>query len=151
MSRSILLTQSKSKMYTEKYMQRKYVETMNFRPTLKKIIYQLKNTGAVGTDGISVLLLKKDVLAPFITWIINLSIMSFKYPNSFKVGVISPVPKSGDLNVMKNWHPVLILNAMSKERVVNHQIKEHLERFNLLLGFTFWICQPPSILFTSQS
>ena len=151
MSRSILLTQSKSKMYTEKYMQRKYVETMNFRPvecsTLKKIIYQLKNTGAVGTDGISVLLLKKDVLAPFITWIINLSIMSFK------VGVISPVPKSSDLNEMKNWRPVVILNAMSMclERVLNHQIKEHLERFNLLLGCTFWICQPPSILFTSQS
>ena len=72
----------KFKMCTEKYMQRKYVETMNFRPveclTVKKIIHQLKNTGAVGTDGISVLLLKKDVLAPFITWIINLSIMSFK-------------------------------------------------------------------------
>ena len=63
----------------------------------------------------------------------------------------STVPQAGDLLETKNWRPVVILTATSKclERVLKHQIKQHLERkvvgmclldmaaaFNLVLSFT---------------
>ena len=103
---------------------------------VKMIIGQLTSTGAVGTDGISVILIKKvvDILAPYITYIINLAIVTSTYPDSFKVGVLSPVPKSGDLTERSNWRPVVILNATSKslERVLNFQIKQYLEKHQLL-------------------
>ena len=115
--------------YTERYLKGRKLGNMTFKPVeeriIKEIIRQLKSTGAVGTDGISVILIKKvsEILVPYITYIVNLAIVTSKYPEAFKVGVISPVPKSGDLAEVSNWRPVVILNSTSKclERVLNSQ------------------------------
>ena len=74
-------------------------------------------------------------MVPFITKIINICITTSTYLDAFKARVIfSPVPESGDALESKNWRPVVILNATSKcvERVLNHQLRNHLKRFCLL-------------------
>ena len=73
--------------YTERYLKAKKIGFMEFKPVekgvIRKIIGQLSSTRAVGTDGISVILIKMvvDILAPFITYIINLSIVTSTYPD----------------------------------------------------------------------
>ena len=126
--------------YTDRYQSSKRLGTLEFQLVeqcqVREIIHNLRNTGTTGTDGISVILLKKmgDCLSPFITQIINLSILSGKYPSSFKAGLISPLPKSGDMMEAKSWRPVVILNLTSKviERVLNLQLKAYLEDHGLL-------------------
>ena len=66
----------------------------------------------------------------------NLTLLTSAYPNDFKTGLISPVPRSGDLLEAKNWRPVVILNLTLKivEKVLNNQIKSYLKKNGLLGG-----------------
>ena len=77
-----------------------------------KIINSLKNTGSTGTDGINTLTIKKlkDILVGPLTEIINKAIYSCDYPRLWKEGLITPLPKKGDLTLMSSWRPVTILN-----------------------------------------
>ena len=123
-----------SQVYTDRYLRGKTVPNFNFQhvsvPDVVKIIYDLKTTNATGEDGISVALLKKlsYSLAFFLTVIVNECISQAVYPDQFKYGIISPVPKPGDPMDKKSWRPVTILNAMSKvvEKVLDKQLKHHL-------------------------
>ena len=77
---------------------------------VSKIIRKLKNTGAEGTDQISTKILKKfrHTLAAPLRHIINQSIRLGTYPSPWKTGLITPLPKTGDLTNPKNWRPVCI-------------------------------------------
>ena len=98
---------------------------------INKIISGLKNTGAEGRDGISTKILKqfKSVLAAPFRHVVNQSIRLGQYPTGWKMGLISPLPKSGDLTNPRNWRPVVINPAPSKllESVLNEQIQSHCE------------------------
>ena len=102
---------------------------------INKVIKKLKNTSAQGRDGISTLLLKqfKGAIAPALRHIVNLAIKTGEYPNPWKVGLITPLPKSGDLSVPKNWRPVVILPAVSKilEKVLQQQMQSHMETHDI--------------------
>ena len=104
---------------------------------IEQVVNKLKTTGAVGFDDISTAVIKKfsKVLIPHITKVVNLSIMTSSYPQTWKYGIISPVPKGGDLGIDKNWRPVTLLPVMSKilESILNSQLKQHMER-NKILG-----------------
>ena len=103
---------------------------------VEKIISSLKNTKAVGVDDVPTELLKrfKSVLAPYITHIVNRAIYTSTYPSMWKTGIVSPVPKKGDLKQPGNWRPVTLLCTMSKvcETILNKQIKNHMVRHGLL-------------------
>ena len=123
-----------AQVYLERYLRGKRTPHFDFQHVgvhdVVKIISDLKNTNATGEDGISVSILKKLAysLSYFIMVICNSCINQSKYPEAFKVGIITPVPKVGDLTDKKSWRPVTILDAMSKvvERVLNSQLKQHL-------------------------
>ena len=95
--------------YAKEYMREKGMETppdFSFKTVgtgdINKVIKKLKNTSAQGRDGISTLLLKqfKGAIAPALRHIVNLAIKTGEYPNPWKVGLITPLPKSGDLSVV---------------------------------------------------
>ena len=129
-----------AKVYTERYLRGKTISSLDFQHVtvadVVKIISDLKNTGATGEDGISVTLLKKlsFSLSFFIMVVVNNCINQSKYPQSFKHGIITPVPKPGDPTDKKSWRPVTILDAMSKvvEKVLNQQLRDHLVKNNLI-------------------
>ena len=58
-----------------------------------------------------------------------MSIKTGVYPAPWKKGIITPLPKSGDLSVPKNWQPVVINCAVSKvlEGVLQKQLQSHME------------------------
>ena len=125
--------------YTDEYMEGKTVDEFEFkqvsRTYVKSIIRNLTNTGATGRDGISTEVLKRfrHVLAGPITHIINMSIYWGVYPEAWKLGIITPLPKDGVKTDPKNWRPICINTAMSKvlEACINNQISNHMEVQNL--------------------
>ena len=124
----------KARAYTARYLEKKYIEKMNFKPVkeriVKKIIQRIEKYCSHWHwwDKCHTYQESFDCLVPFITKIINICITTSTYLDAFKARVIfSPVPKSGDPLVAKNWRPVVILNATAKrvERVLNHQLRNH--------------------------
>ena len=130
----------KSLDYTLQYIRDKRIPTMEFSTVtpqdVSKIIAGLKNTKALGIDDISTQILKKFnmTLAPYITHIVNKALYTSTYPSMWKTGIVSPVPKKGDLTLPQNWRPVTLLCSMSKilETIMNRQLKKHIETNNLL-------------------
>ena len=98
---------------------------------IQKIIMQLNNSKAKDTFGINALFLKKHsaILISPLLHLINLSIKEGKFPQSFKMAIITPIYKSGALTDASNYRPISILPAMSKvlEKVIANQLMSHLE------------------------
>ena len=124
--------------YAKEYMREKGFETppeFSFNTVgtgvINKIITSLKNTSAQGRDQISTVLLKKfkGTIAPALRHIVNVAIKTGIYPSPWKVGLITPLPKSGDLSLAKNWRPVVINTSASKilEGVLQQQLQHHME------------------------
>ena len=125
--------------YTDEYLADKEVTPVEFeqvsRKYVRNVIKCLRNTGAMGRDGISTEVIKtySNVLTGPITHIVNLAIHHGVYPDNWKLGVITPLPKGGSPTDMKNWRPICINTAMSKvlETVLNDQISAHMEKTGL--------------------
>ena len=121
--------------YTDEYLAGREVPGYELkqvsRTYVKKVIRNLTNTGAMGRDGISTEVLKRyrHVITGPLTHIINMSIYHGKYPDAWKLGHITPLPKDGDRKDPKNWRPICINCAMSKvlETVINDQISNYME------------------------
>ena len=77
-----------------------------------------------------------DELLPHFTAIINDSILTGNFPSLFKKAIVKPLLKkpSLDSEILKNYRPVSNLSFLSKitEKVVLHQLSEHLKNNNLL-------------------
>ena len=95
------------------------------------IINNLKSSGAEGPDGLNTKIIKRfrTTMVPYLRYITNLAIMQSKYPSRWKMGIISPLPKSGNKHLKKNWRPVVLLCPASKilEKCLQVQIVGHLE------------------------
>ena len=125
--------------YTDEYLKGRKIGECEFkqvsRPYVRRIIKNLSNTGAIGRDGISTAVLKRytNVLTGPITHVINLCIYHSQYPDNWKLGTITPLPKGGKKTDPKNWRPICINSSMSKilETVINNQISSYMEQSGL--------------------
>ena len=125
--------------YMEEYLEGRKVGDFSFQPIsfdqTMFIIKSLKNTNSLGRDGIGVKVVKlfRDVLAPALQFIINLSIKKNIFPSRWKFGQVIPLPKKGNLREPKNWRPINLLPICSKtlEMAMNYQFKSHLESWEL--------------------
>ena len=110
------------------------LEFRSVRPEeVEKIIKELKNSSASGTDWIDTAILKtsKEIILPALTHIINLSIGTSKFPEQWKIAKVIPLWKGKDAikTVTKSYRPVALLPIASKvlERVIHEQINEHMK------------------------
>ena len=80
-----------------------------------------------------------EVLVVPLTYIVNFSIVSGKYPTEWKIAKIVPLHKKGDRKSMKNYRPIALLSVsgMVLERIVDLQIEEYFEKNKLLGAFQF--------------
>ena len=106
-----------------------------------KIIKQLKSKKSCGQDGITseIPKLGAKVLVVPLTYIINNSILTGKYPTDWKLSKVLPLHKKGDESILGNYRPVALLSVagMILEKVVALQIEDYFERNNLLGKFQF--------------
>ena len=105
---------------------------------VKKLIKGLKNSTATGVDYIdtSTVKLGCDVLAPALMHIINLSITSSTFPETWKWHKVIPLLKNSDCDKLlpKSYRPVALLPVLSKvlEKVVFGQLVEYMEKNQLV-------------------
>ena len=106
-----------------------------------KILKALKGKKSYGLDGITSEILKigAEVLAIPLTWIINTSITTGKFPEDWKISKIIPLFKKGNRRTTKNYRPVALLSVagMILEKVVAMQIEEFFESNGLFGSFQF--------------
>lgn len=111
-----------------------------FAPVSPADVLQLIQRSApksCGLDPIPTSLVKEHAasLAPTITNIVNLSLLTGDVPSELKQAVITPLLKSSSLdpNILKNYRPVSNLHYVSKlvEKVVAKQLSQHLLNNNL--------------------
>ena len=101
--------------------------------SIKKAIRKIKNTNALGVDGIPVIFWKNcvDTLALPVTHMVNSSIQTAIVPAVFKRAIVHPVYKGGnkDQASPSSYRPVAVLPALSKvlERIVCDQLGGYLE------------------------
>ncbi len=100
---------------------------------VEAIIMSLKNTGAVGLDGVPVSVLKMGapILAGPIAHLVRLSLGSARVPTGFKSAIVRPIykGKGKSTTAPSSFRPIAILPAMSKvlERCVFETLMEFLE------------------------
>ena len=99
-------------------------------------ISKLKNTKSTGHDQINLQHIKESLMVtiPYITLIINTSIVTNVFPKSWKHSIIIPIHKSGDIEVPTNFRPINLLPILSKilEKVISTQLTMYLENNNLV-------------------
>ena len=71
------------------------------------------------------------------TFVLNLSLKTGIVPDTWKLGTITPIPKSGALNDVNNIRPISLTALPGKllERHVHTQLVSFLEENNLLCDF----------------
>ena len=118
-------------------------ESFVLQPVSQNFIFKqlkdLKVKKATGLDGISARFLKDgaSVIAPTVTFLVNLSLSTGIVPCDWKMARVVPLYKSGGHASMDNYRPISILPVMSKimEKAVNVQLQRYLQRFDLLSPF----------------
>ena len=113
-----------------------------FRPqptdinTIVLTIKQLKDKKSCGSDGIALRFLRDalPVIAPYLTCIVNTSIVTGEFPTTWKHAIITPVYKSGSPDDPCNYRPISLLPILSKllEKIIAAQLLNFLESQNLL-------------------
>lgn len=100
-----------------------------------KIIYSIK-TKASGHDSISIDMIKMTLPStlPVITEIVNNCLKTKKFPDTWKLAKIKPIPKCSKVEELKDLRPISILPVFSKivERLVCTQLTKFLEDADIL-------------------
>ncbi|XP_075160302.1 uncharacterized protein LOC142233305 [Haematobia irritans] len=98
-------------------------------PEIAQAISSLKSHKSPGPDNISPELLKADsslsaeLLQPFVSNFWSTEVL----PTEVKEGIITLLPKKGDLSLCKNWRGITLLNMVNK--VISHILNKRLSDF----------------------
>lgn len=56
----------------------------------------------------------QTIMLPELNYLFNISIKNNYFPNILKTSIITPVPKTGNLQMMNNYRPITTLNTIAK-------------------------------------
>ena len=115
-------------------------KSMFFYPLLNdeviNIIKNLKNNYSTGLDGVPIKLLKECAceIAPYLTLLVNKSVLLGKFPSLLKEAKVIPVYKKNDQYNMENYRSVCVLSCFSKvmEKAVYERIISYLNKNQLI-------------------
>lgn len=78
----------------------------------------------------------------YIAHIINSILLECQFPTSWKVALVTPIPKINDPKTLSDLRPISILTGLSKltEKVIESQIRQYMDSFNILptIQSGFW-------------
>ena len=96
---------------------------------VKNQLASLDPTKATGLDGLSAKFLRisSSVIAAPLTKILNLSISTGVFPDSFKKAKVTPSFKKGDKSDKSNYRPISVLSLLSK--IIEKHFAEHLKSY----------------------
>jgi hypothetical protein len=97
---------------------------------------------APGIDKVPIRVIKDclPVIAPWITSIINKSLVNNIFPSAWKIAEVIPILKEGDHEQANNNRPISLLPVLSKvcERVALNQLTSYLTINCRLSDYTFF-------------
>lgn len=97
---------------------------------------KLKNKHSAGPDEVPSFIIKKviDVIIKPITYLVNLSFTSGKFPKYLKMGKVVPIYKKKDSQLVENYRPVTVPSGFSKilEYAFLNRLMKFLEKNNIL-------------------
>jgi hypothetical protein len=100
------------------------------------IIKGLKNTGAVGYDGLPTKIVKlcAPLFAKILVYLINLSFSEGCFPERLKCSIVKPMHKKGDVTEVSNYRPITLIPIISKiyEKVLCARLNEFFEQQNVI-------------------
>ena len=105
-----------------------------------KIIDGMKNKSCnINSYPVKVIKELKLTLSPIISELINKSLTTGYFPDTFKIARVIPLHKGDSKEVVNNYRPISILPIVSKifERAVYNQLYSFLEKFKLLTSNQF--------------
>ena len=98
---------------------------------IKRVISSMPSNKVPGIDNISVRVLKHCLapILPVIASVINTSIETCKFPTTWKIAEVTPLPKTENHELANNNRPISLLPVLSKfgERVVHNQFTLYLQ------------------------
>ena len=99
------------------------------------------NNSSPGWDNIPSVILKpfiKEYIKP-LTYVINNSFETGKFPNLLKIAKIIPIFKSGDKTLVSNYRPISVLPVFAKvyEKIMANHLLEFLNSNNTLYRLKF--------------
>ena len=102
-----------------------------------RIVKDINISKSSGLENVSSYILKESfkILTPEITHMFNLSIQTSIFPTAWKQALVIPIPKTGNLTMVKNYRPISLLPLPGKilEKIIHSQLSSYLEG-NLLLS-----------------
>ena len=105
------------------------------------LINNLSTSKATGIDKISAKVLRAaaSAIAPSLTEIFNMSIVSNRFPSDWKTARVIPLFKNGQRSVLDNYRPISILPVVSKimERLLYNQISDYFTKKQFLSKHQF--------------
>lgn len=80
------------------------------------ITLKLKSKSSCGANEIPTSIIKKSIpfIAEQLTYLVNLSFTTCKFPTSLKIGKVTPVFKKGNPSLIDNYRPITQLSGISK-------------------------------------
>lgn len=106
------------------------------RTEVVKTVLALGRRTAAGPDGITVSVLQTILcdIVDVLVHVINLCIDTGVCPDHFKRAVITPVHKTGDVQVSSNYRPISLISNLSKvfEKIIKSRICKFLEKHKIL-------------------
>ena len=106
-------------------------------PELGRVVAVMNGAGAVGGDGVPLSAIRRcmSAVAPYLLRIVNKSLVTSRFPESWRLGTVVPIYKqAGDPGTASNFRPITLLSHLSKivEKVVSNQLSVYISRTNLL-------------------
>ncbi len=106
---------------------------------MTKMLGELQVSKSTGLDDIPARFLRDaaDIIAPTITFIVNLSLETGIFPSDMKIAKTIPLFKKGNRCDPGNYRPISILSVASNilERIVYNQMNEYLTKSSLIYMF----------------
>ena len=101
-----------------------------------KLVGGINISKSSGLTNISSYVLKIlfTILAPQVTFMMNLSVKTAIFPEAWKDALVVPIPKGGNLTEVKNYRPISLLPLPGKllEKLLHKQLSEYIEDNSLL-------------------
>ena len=126
----------------ENFVQSKVPPNVEFKIPLikldetKSFLNKLEASKATGSDNLGPYFLKlsSEIVAPCVTYLINLSILQGVFPSNIKIAKVIPLFNSGDKSLPENYRPISVLPCFSKivEKHVASHLYLYLSKYKLL-------------------
>ena len=103
------------------------------------MLFSTKTNSKFSDLPIKILRYLGEPLRVLLTSLFNFAISNNTFPSILKIGHITPIPKKGNLNNIKNYRPITIINSISKifDAILYNRLYDFFSKNNLFSNYQF--------------